>query len=202
VVDILAQVGIAVLNGLLVVLYWAWENILALLQVPVALLVMRLVELPQARVEGFAVGRPRERRALLSRAGRVFATLICTLPTALCFPRTMAFVLLLMWLVGGTTAALLRICRADVVSETRRSLVQEVGALWGLKVVQWCLNLATIGDWAVATGLSKEGAASVLAKNVSYVNLILMLRASSMFRWSELQEILRDMVGRGEEGVY
>lgn len=223
VLEVLARSGVSILNGFLLVVYTAWENLLTLLQVPVALLLVRLVELPQAQIEGYAIGAGRQRRVLLGRGGRLLLALGASAGTSLFFPATVDAILLFLWILGGLVAALLRIERANLIARTQVAVLTEVGVLWGLKLFQAILDMATVAEWAVATGLTQEGAASVLARNVGYVNLVALLAAlfvvpggflsylwqrltvlrnSPTFRLATLEEILYDVVGRRERGVF
>ncbi len=232
VVELLRTAGIALLNGLLLVVYFCWENLLALLQIPLVLVLVRLVEAPQAEVEGYAISglRPgpanpfsRPRQVLARRTLRLLLVLAAALVTALVFPGTVDVILLLMWLLGGTASALLRMKRADMISRTRTFVLGEVGMLWVLRLAGWAFNLGTISEWAASTGLSPEGAASVLARNAGYVNLALLilalfavpggfvtyvwkeftvLRQSPAFRFATLEEILFDVVGRRQRGIF
>lgn len=226
VVEVLRIGGVSVLNGLLLALFWAWENLLALLQIPFVLLLLRFVEYPDAQVQAWGVGgyaRPAQRRAFFAKGFALFLTLAATFITALIFPASIDVILLLMWVFGAVASTLMRMRRANIMSRARALILTEVFALWAVRLARWIIDLATVSDWAAATGLAPEGAASVLTRNSGYIYMVLLLagmfivpgtflyylwqeltvlRRSPNFQFATLEEILRDIVGRRREGIY
>ncbi len=218
------------MSWLLDALRFLSRNLLVLLQIPIGVVLMRLVERPQAEIEGFGVtglwqqqDHQRVRRARFRRTLSLMLALGASLLTGFWFPLTVDVIFLVIWLAGGAAAALFRLERANLISRTRTAVLAEAGVLWGVRLASWLFNLGSIAEWAAASGLSPESAAWALARNAGYANLVLLLaallfipggflsylfqtftvmRRDPHFRFASLEEILFDIVGRRQRGIY
>ncbi|MGC9025384.1 MAG: hypothetical protein ACP5NB_11265 [Chloroflexia bacterium] len=220
-------------NGFLLTCYFVYEHLAAFLSLFPALALLRLeilqagVEGFQAGPLGSTgpTELPVARPALVRKKVFWGLTFVASFLTAVLFPPPVDVFLLLLYLAGFFASAFIRIERANLLLRTRQFVWAEVLVLWALRLLRALLEgTLSSSAWPTFLGLSRESTTALLSRNIGYAYLVLLLlalftvpgsflwyifqnltvvRRSPTFRFATLQEILADIIGRGErEEVY